>query len=205
MLKDLFKKRQPSLSLSKADFAVLIAGLAVFAIVSLATISNSSIWFDEAFGAYLIRFDFWNIALYTASDVHPPLYYWFLKAWSMLFGTNELALRSMSVLFAGVAIIFGFLIAKRMFGRKTAWLALLFMILSPMLVRYGQEMRMYTLVTAIAFAATYVLLIAVESKGRLPWIIYGILVGLGMWTHYFIPLVWLSRWVWRGWIVREKK
>lgn len=204
MLKEIFQKRHASLSLSKPDVFVLIGGLVAFVTISLVTIANSSIWFDEAFGAYLIRFDFWQIALYTASDVHPPLYYWFLKLWSMMFGTNELALRSMSVLFAAVAIVFGFLISKRMFGRKTAWFALLFMVLSPMLVRYGQEMRMYTLVTAIAFAATYVLLIATESKRRLPWIIYGILVGLGMWTHYFIALVWLSHWAWRAWTTREK-
>ena len=204
MLKNIFKKRQRVLPLDRSDWFVLVTGLAVFAAISLATIAKSSIWFDEAFGAYLVRFDFWHIAVYTASDVHPPLYYWLLKLWSMLFGTSELALRSMSVLFAGIAIVFGFLLAKRLFGRKAAWLGLVFMILAPMLVRYGQEMRMYTLVTAIAFAATYVLVIATESKRRLPWVVYGVLVGLGMWTHYFIALVWLAHWAWRGWMTWEK-
>lgn len=204
MLKDIFHKRQQGLSLDKSDWFVLLVSLGVFTAISLATIASSSIWFDEAFGAYLIRFDFWHVAVYTASDVHPPLYYWFLKLWGMLFGTDEFALRSMSVLFAGVAIVFGFLIAKRLFGRQAAWLGLVLMVLSPMLVRYGQEMRMYTLVTAIAFAATYALIVATESKRRLHWVIYGILVGLGMWTHYFIALVWLSHWAWRAWTVREK-
>jgi len=180
-----------------ADYAVLAAGLAVFAALALATITQSSVWFDEAFSAYIIQFDFAEIARYTATDVHPPLYYWFLKLWSMLFGAGELALRSMSVLFAGVAITFGFLLARRYFGRKAAWLALLFMVLAPMLVRYGQEMRMYTLAAAIVMAATYVLARATESKGRKWWIGYGVLVGLGMLTHYFTALVWLAHWVWR--------
>lgn len=204
MLKEIFKKRQSDLSLDRSDWLMLFGGLTLFVIITLSTIANSSVWFDEAFGAYLIRFDFWHIAVYTASDVHPPLYYWLLKSWSMLFGTTEFALRSMSVLFACIAIIFGFLTVKRLFGRKVAWVGLLFMVLSPMVVRYSQEMRMYTLVTAIALAATYVLIVATESKRRLPWIIYGILVGLGMWTHYFIALVWLSHWAWRAWTVREK-
>ncbi|MDN5274980.1 MAG: rane protein of unknown function [Candidatus Saccharibacteria bacterium] len=204
MLKTIFKKRQSILPLDKPDWLILIVGLIIFVTTSLATITKSSIWFDEAFGAYLIRFDFWHIATYTASDVHPPLYYWMLKLWSLLFGTSEFALRSMSVLFAAIAITFGFLTVKRLLGRKAAWLGLLFMILSPMLVRYSQEMRMYTMVTAIALAATYVLTIATESKRRLPWIVYGVLVGLGMWTHYFTALVWLAHWVWRAWTVREK-
>jgi 4-amino-4-deoxy-L-arabinose transferase-like glycosyltransferase len=204
MLKKIFQKRQVFLPLDKADWGILLLGLAVFATITLSTIGHSSIWFDEAFGAYLIRFDFWQIASYTAADVHPPLYYWLLKGWSMLFGTSELALRSMSALFAGVAIVFGFLLAKRLFGRKAAWFALILMVLSPMLIRYGQEMRMYTLVTAIALAATYVLTFAMESKKRRPWIVYGILVALGMWTHYFTALIWLTHWAWRAWVVRSE-
>lgn len=204
MLKNIFKKRQSIIPLDRSDWFVLTAGLTLFTIISLATIAKSSVWFDEAFGAYLIRFDFWHIATYTASDVHPPLYYWSLKLWSLLFGTSDFALRSMSVLFGAIAITFGFLTIKRLFGRKTAWLGLVFMVISPMLIRYSQEMRMYTMVTAIAFAATYVLVIAMESKRRLPWIVYGVLVGLGMWTHYFTALVWLAHWVWRAWVVREK-
>ena len=200
----LFQKRQSLLPLDKADWIVLSSGLAIFAVLSLWTIAKSSVWFDEAFGAYLIRFNFWEIAQYTAADVHPPFYYWLLKIWSFLFGTTEFALRSMSTLFAAVAIFFGFLLTKRLFGRKAAWLSLLFTVLAPMLVRYSQEMRMYTLVSAIALAATYVLTIAMERGKRKYWVIYGILVGLGMWTHYFSALMWLSHWAWRAWVLRKE-
>lgn len=203
MLQKILHARHRYLPLDRSDWAVLAAGLIVFAAISLYTITKSSVWFDEAFGAYLIRFDFWHVALYTAADVHPPFYYWLLKLWGMLFGTNEFALRSMSVLFGGAAITFGFLLAKRLFGRSAAWYSLLFMVLAPLFVRYSQEMRMYTLVTAIALAATYVLTFAMESKKRLPWIAYGILVSLGMWTHYYSALVWLAHWVWRAWVLRQ--
>jgi uncharacterized membrane protein len=79
------------------------------------------------------------------------------------------------------------------------------MILSPMLVRYSQEMRMYTLVAVIAFAATYVLTFAMETKRRLPWVIYGLLVALGMWTHYFSAIVWIAHWVWRAYVIRSAR
>lgn len=182
---------------TRLDWIVLPGGLAVYAGLTLSHITASSIWFDEAFGAYLVRFDFLEIARYTATDVHPPLYYWFLKLWTVLFGTSELAFRSMSIVFGMVVIVFGFLLVRRLFGRKAAYASLLLLALSPMLIRYGQEARMYTMAAAIALAATYVLTFAVKSKRRLPWVIYGVLVAIGMWTHYFTALVWLSHWTWR--------
>lgn len=190
-----FKRKQESLK--RADLVVLVAGLAVFVAVVFHNISKSSIWFDEAFGAYLIRFNFWDIAVYTANDVHPPLYYWLLQAWTTLFGTNELGFRSMSVFFAVIAIVFAFLLARKWFGQRVAWISLALMIFTPFFIRYAQEARMYTMVAAIAFAATYVMIRALESKQRRLWILYGVLVGLGMLTHYFAALVWLAHWLWR--------
>jgi hypothetical protein len=200
--KFLLKKRN-IFGLEIKDWALLVIGLSVFVGISLWTITKSSIWFDEAFGAYMIRFNFWEIARYTGTDVHPPLYYWLLKCWGMMFGNTELALRSMSVFFGGIAIIFGYLLTNKLFNKNAARISLIFMSLSPMLVRYAQEMRMYTLVAAIALAATYVLVIALESKKKLPWAIYGILVALGMWTHYFSAIVWIAHWIWRADNVRR--
>jgi uncharacterized membrane protein len=203
MIKKILQKYQKPSETDGVDLGILAVGLAIFFAISLWTISRSSVWFDEAFGAYLIHFNFIDIAKYTGADVHPPVYYWLLKSWSMLFGSTELALRSMSLFFAGIAIIFGYLLTHRLFGKKAAWFSLVFMVLAPMLVRYSQEMRMYALVSAISLAATYVLTIAMESKRRLPWIIYGVLVSLGMWTHYFSAIVWISHWVWRAFVVRQ--
>lgn len=203
MFSKLFKSKRTLFGVELYDWLLVAVAVATFATITLWTITKSSIWFDEAFGAYLIRFNFLDIARYTATDVHPPVFYWLLKLWSMLFGTNELALRSMSVFFGGIAIIFGYLLTNKLFNKTVAKVSLVFMALSPMLVRYGQEARMYTLVAAIALAATYVLTLAINSKKKLPWVIYGILVSLGMWVHYFSAIVWIAHWIWRGDIIRR--
>lgn len=182
--------------LTRADLLWLVFGLTIFGIITFWKITAASIWFDEAFSAYLIRFDFMDIAHYTAADVHPPLYYWALKLWSMLFGTTELSLRSMSALFSLVAITFGYLLVCRLFDKKSARISLIFMVFSPMLVRYGQEARMYAMVAALALVATYVLTVAVGTKKKSLWVLYGTLLGLGMWTHYFFALIWVSHLVW---------
>jgi uncharacterized membrane protein len=175
----------------------LVAGLSVYVGLSLSTITQASVWFDEAFSAYIVRFNFVEILRYTAADVHPPLYYWALKLWQIPFGSSDLAMRSLSVLFGCVAIVFAFLLVKRLFGKKAALISLLFLIFLPILARYSQEARMYTMSVAIGFAATYVLVRALETKTRWRWRLYGILVAAGMLTHYFMALVWLAHLTWQ--------
>lgn len=182
----------------KVDLAFLFVGLAVFLTITLINAPRASIWFDEGFSAYIAQFSFWDIARYTATDVHPPFYYWLLKIWSDLFGTTELAYRSLSILFGAATATVAFFLTRKLFGRKVAWVALTFIVLSPMLIRYSDEARMYTLTALIVFSATYVMLKAEETKKRKYWVWYAILVSIGMWTHYFTALAWVAHLAWHG-------
>lgn len=198
MFKNILRKKRSFLGLEINDAWFLLVGLAVFTVLSLVTITKSSFWFDEAFGAYLIKYNFIDIFRYTATDVHPPLFYWLLKLWSMLFGNGELALRSMSVFFGAIAIFFGYVLTNKLFNKTAARISLMFMTVAPMFIRYSQEARMYTLVAAIALGATVALIYALKSKKKWPWVLYGVLVALGMWVHYFAAIVWIAHWLWRA-------
>ncbi len=172
----------------------LFAGL-LFLIFSILNLT-SSIWFDEAYSSYLIRGDFSQIWEMTAQDVHPPFYYFALKMWSSIFGTSDVALRFMSIFFGLIAIIFIFQAMKKWFGIRPACLATIFAAISPMFIRYGQEMRMYTMVLAIVAIATYVLSLALEKgtdkRGIKFWFLYAVLISIGMWTHYFSAFMWIA-------------
>lgn len=165
---------------------------------------RQSIWLDESYSAYLTRFSFSDIWNFTASDVHPPLFYFVLKIWSMIFGYTDFGMRFMSVFFGAIAIVFAWHWLKRKFGVKPAILATLLMTISPMFLRYGQEMRMYTMAAAIIFGATYTLELAIDTKKRKFWIIYGVLISLGMWTHYFTALIWLAQLAYLIFVYRKK-
>ena len=188
----------------KFDFAFVIAALVGFSTIALFNITNASIWFDEAFSAYIIQFNFWDIVKYTASDVHPPFYYWTLKVWTMVFGTNDLGLRSMSLFFAIATIIAAYFLARKLFGRKIALVSVLFLSVSPMIIRYADETRMYTMTAFIVVCAALAVMNAVQGRGRKWWVIYGVLIGLGMWTHYFTVFLWLAFWAWRAWATYSK-
>jgi len=178
------------------EYLPLIFSLGVFGVLTSKVITASSIWFDEAFSAYLVRFNFWDIATLTATDVHPPFYYWVLKVWTSIFGVGEVGLRSLSIVLGLAVIVAGFILVRKLFGLKAAWLSAIIMSVSPMLVRYGIEARMYMLVTLIVFIATYVLYLAMQTKKRKWWMIYSALVALGMYTHYFSAIIWIGHFVW---------
>lgn len=189
----------------KTDWGFVGILISIYIVLSLWHITKGTIWFDEAFSAYIIHFNFLDIARYTATDVHPPLFYWLLRIWASLFGHTDIALRSMSIFFGIIAALFGFLLVRRQFGRQSALTGLAVLTLSPLFIRYSQEARMYTLASAIVLAATYVLVKATETGRRSQWVLYGVLVAAGMWTHYFTALAWIAHWLWRLVVYYQKK
>lgn len=175
---------------------------------------NGPVWFDEGYSTVLNRFEPKEMIELTAKDVHPPLYYLALKAWSLLFGESDIALRMMSVMFGALTILTGYILIKRLTNQKIATIATAIMALSPSLLRYSQEMRMYTLASFMVMLATLIFMIAIaetdktikptekvarlwkKSYPRKIWMLwtgYGIMVALGMWTHYFTACVWFAQ------------
>lgn len=174
--------------------AVIAAGL------SLYIGYTQSVWFDEAYSIALAEHSWGDIVRLTSQDVHPPMYYWLLKVWIMLFGSGELALRSMSALFLGLSVGVMALLLRRLFGVRTACIALPFIVFAPFLLRYGFEIRMYALASFIGVTATYVLVAALDTEAKRKRLvlfgIYSLLVAIGMYTLYFMALIWIAHLVW---------
>jgi uncharacterized membrane protein len=163
--------------------------------LQLSFISRSSIWHDEGYSLWLIKYDYADIFVRTARDVHPPLYYLALKAWTSIFGTSELAARSFSTACIAGIIILSYLLVKKLFGLGAARVTALFLAFAPFLIRYGQEARMYSLVALLLTAATYTLVCALNSKSRRLLFVYSLLMALAFYTHYYavfmVPVHWL--------------
>ena len=164
---------------------------------------NYPIWFDEGYSAYLIKGNLSEIWGLTAVDIHPPFYYYLLKIWSLAFGTSLISLRMMSVFFGVASIVLLFFLVKHWFGKKPAVCAALLMAVSPFLIRYGMEMRMYMVILTIVLSATFMLTLAVEKGKKSYWVYYAILVALGMYTHYFTFLVWLTHLVYLQFVLKK--
>ncbi|MDR1969733.1 MAG: glycosyltransferase family 39 protein [Candidatus Nomurabacteria bacterium] len=185
-------------------FSVLGLAVAIFLVITLSKIGAWSVWFDESFSAYMIRQKWSDIWHFTALDVNAPLYYFLLKGWSFIVGHSDVALRLLSVIFGVGAVVSGFFLTRRLFGQRVGYLALLFLTLSPMLLRYATEMRCYTLMVFLLIMATYVFIVASEKRKIKWWLLYGFLIAAAMWTHYYAVLPILAHFVWRFITLKKK-
>ncbi len=172
-----------------------LVGVAIYGLVMVLA-ANQSIWFDEGYSILLAKSSWGDLFALTAVDAHPPLYYALLKVWGSLFGFNEFALRSLSAFFLAGASVTGLLIVRKVFSAKVALYTIPFIIFAPFLLRYGYEVRMYSLALLIGVVATYVLIVAQQKQGWWRWVAYAALVALGMYTLYMTLVVWLAHAVW---------
>src|SRR5258706_245124 len=63
-----------------------------------------------------------DIAPWLRHDGAPPLYYYLLHGWIKVFGTSDLAVRSLSGVFGVAAIPLAWMCGKRTGDRTTAWI-----------------------------------------------------------------------------------
>lgn len=175
------------------------AGVAVFVGIRLLAVGQS-IWFDEGYSILLARQPFSELFALTAVDAHPPLYYLLLKVWDMTFGWSEMVLRSLSALCMAGAVTTVLVLTKKLFGVRVMLVSVPFLVLAPFLLRYGYEVRMYALATLIGAAGTLALVKARESQRIRWWVLYAVLVALGMYTLYMMAAVWVAHVVWLVWV-----
>lgn len=194
---------------SERSFNLLLVLSAVTAgIISLSIGLRQSVWFDEAYSILIAKQPVGDLLRLTALDTHPPLYYLLLKGWAGVFGWSELALRAASVGSMLLAIIVAGLLLRRMFSRRVAIGAILLLMVSPLVLRYGFEIRMYADAMLIGIAATYALYSAWQSKGRrrIAWLAgYAVLVAAGMFMLYYLAFLWIAHVAWLTYVHLRRK
>jgi mannosyltransferase len=173
----------------------LLAAVATYLLV-MSLSNGQSVWFDEGYSIILAQRPVPELWALTSVDAHPPLYYLLLKAWAGVFGWGEFALRSLSAILLSFAVGGMFLLVKKLFTARVALVVLPFLVLAPFALRYGYEIRMYALVLLIGVLATLVMVYASAQKKSKLWILYAVLVALGMLTLYMSAVIWLAHAVW---------
>ena len=118
-------------------------------------LDGQSLWADEGNSAALAGRPFAIIANDAAQDIHPPLYYFCLRVWTRLFGTSEIGLRSLSILWGLLLVAAVYGLGRRAGGEARGLIAALIAAVSPFGVYYAQEARMYIMAAALAGVAGY--------------------------------------------------
>ena len=139
-----------------------------------ARLEYQSLWYDEGSSLFLSRQSLPAITAGTANDIHPPLYYYLLHFWMLAAGRTEFAVRGLSLLQGVLVVALVLALGRRLFDVRTGLLAAGAAAVSPLLVYYSQETRMYMQVTLFGLLATYLLARATASpmpgRGQAAWL-----------------------------------
>ena len=152
-------------------------------------------WFDEALTANVSALGWQGIVAHLGSAPfeHPPLYFLTLYPWQQLAGTSEFAFRFVSVLWGVLFVPLFYVLVKRWAHPPLALLGTLLAVVSPFLVAYSQEARMYTMIPCLAVLTLLAFGTALERE-RQPgwWLVYLGLLLAGTATHYAFSLIGLA-------------
>ncbi len=172
-------------------FWPLLIGL----VLRLYKITASSIWHDEGYTMWILRFNPAEIIARNIRDVHPPGYYLIAKPWVTIFGNSVFSIRFLSLIFSIGIIYLVFLTVKRLFNVRAAFWASLFVALSPFMIRFGQEARMYGVVAFFTTLATYFLVKFIQEKKSITLLWYALSMILAVYSQYYGFFVVISHWI----------
>ncbi len=169
---------------------VLSIGAIVVGLV-LRFVTRSALWLDEALSVNIARLPISQIPAALRHDGHPPLYYVLLHGWISVFGTGDVAVRSLSGLFAIAILPLAWTVGRRRGGRRLAWLFTAVMAMSPFVLRYATETRMYAMLM-VGVLVLYLLVDDIVRRDRAGWVrLVGLALvsGVMLLTHYWS--IWL--------------
>ncbi len=136
----------------------LILGILSF-LVCLFQAFGQDIWYDEVFSVNFIQHGYREIAVLTGKDVHPPLYYWYLKLFHdigkvLVPAASSIVLCKLASMLPFVGIFVYTLTAiRKNFGLHVAGLFWFLVMTMPQISNYTVEIRMYSLALFFITAA----------------------------------------------------
>lgn len=165
--------------------SIIVYAIMLF-LLNFIKIFDNNFWGDECFSLNLIEKGFSDIISGTAGDVHPPLYYLYLRVMVDILGSRPEVYHFVSMIPYAVLLIVLLTYIYDKFGSLSAMLMVTLASIQPEAAGFNIEVRMYSmaaLFTFIAFIGLYqILLDSTKRRGYLILIVFSLLAA---YTHYF--------------------
>jgi 4-amino-4-deoxy-L-arabinose transferase-like glycosyltransferase len=138
---------------------------------------------DEAFGVMMIQqpfLDLWR----TGQDLHPPLYHALAWVVTRFAGESAFALRFAALIPGVLTVAVAVAITRRIKEWKTGLIAGALVAVSPALVYWSQDARLYTLLALTSAVSMWAFLRLSQRRRRIDWAIYLLATLAAMYTQY---------------------
>ena len=169
-------------------FLVFILCLAV----RIAYITQKNLWFDEVFSWNLTLDSFYVILVRTSNDIHPPVYYYILKLWNIVFGDSVFSMRFLSALCSSLAVFYIYPVSRKILNPLNSFIVVILYCISPLNLYYSQEVRMSAMNLLFNSASVYYLIKLMDFKPTLNAVfrnkythLFILFTSLAIYTHYF--------------------
>jgi mannosyltransferase len=187
-------------SLRWVDGALLAVALLVGGLLRADRLGLAELTTDEAFSWRLSTYPPAEIVARTATDVHPPLYYIALAAWTSVWGDSPVALRGLSTILGLGAVLLAYLLCREVdrSARTTdagdrvpllggAAAAAVLVAVHADQVSHSRHARMYGLGAVLAGLSAWMMLRALRSEKRSVawWGAYAVTAAALCYTHYY--------------------
>ncbi|HLC96376.1 MAG TPA: glycosyltransferase family 39 protein [Candidatus Nanoarchaeia archaeon] len=192
---------------------LLIAVILIGVFLRVFNLGTESIWTDEAVSLIeATQPSFNDIASMVADkELLPYGYHLILHYWIDLFGISEFTIRFLSALFSTASILILFLLTRKVFSDKTAFLAALLMSTAMLEIVYAQEARPYALFGFLALLSTLFLVYFVNEQKKRHLAAYGFVTLIALYINYmalflilFQSLVFIKyRKQWKAWLTTQ--
>jgi mannosyltransferase len=184
----------------------LVGGLvALGAVLRFATLGAQSYWFDEAQAAHEFGLSLGSmLSSMVVHETNPPLYFVLGWVWAHLFGTGEVALRSLSALAGTAVVLLAYLCGRELVSRRAGLVAAALVAVNPFMIWYSQEAREYMLLAALCaasllfFARTW----RDPSTRNITW--WTVFSALAVLTHFFAGFLIAPEALWLLYVVRNR-
>lgn len=163
---------------------------------------TASIWGDEGFSAILSMKSIPEIISIVARDTAPPLYNITEHIWFQLFGTSEIAIRSLSFLYYLLTIFFVWKIGGYLWDKRTALLSAALAFLNPFFFIYAFEGRMYSILALGVTSSMYFFMRLLWDKKTDQKILTGYIIST-LWAMYSHHFAMFALFVQGGWFIVE--
>lgn len=164
----------------------VLAGLILLGLV-LRLVVPRGLWLDEAITVHQSRLSLHGLfsTLYNG-DRQPPLYHLVLWGTIRAFGHSELAVRLPSLIAGTLIIPVLYELGRELYDRRTGLIAAGLVAISPMLIWYAQEVRMYEFATLFGLLALLMQVRAIRDPSSMGnWAGYILASAALLWSHYF--------------------
>ncbi len=165
-----------------AHILLLLTG----AVILLAGCFQNSLWFDEAYTVGMMSYDGFEGLKWAIFDVHPHLYYFLLRIFTLVFGNSLPVMRVFSAIGALLFAALGFTHIRKDFGKSVGFWFSFCAIFSASTLHYALEIRMYTWAAYfVALAAIYAFRMYNHPEKNSFRILFLIFSLCSAYTHHF--------------------